>query len=103
MTDLVPAEVFHPSIFIKDELAERGWNLDMLAMRMGPEFGVNRLSLDLYLDVGPTEPNLLLGEITSKALGHAFGVSPDFFLNLHKSWRDKQGNLSTDEKTNGGI
>ena len=91
MTDLhlierKSAEVFHPSVYIKDELEARGWTLDMLAMRMGPEFGINRLSLDFYFEFGPTEPNMRIGEVSAKALGRAFGVSPQFFLNMEKEW-----------------
>ena len=56
--DRTPAEVFHPSVFIEDELKARGWTRDMLAMRMGPEFGIHRLSLDFYLDCCPTEPDM---------------------------------------------
>ncbi|MHC5536846.1 hypothetical protein ACYOEI_01070 [Singulisphaera rosea] len=81
-----PAEVFHPSVFIKDELEARGWTLDMLAMRMGPEFGINRLSLDLYIEVGPTEPGMRIGDLSAEALGRAFDVSPEFFLNLEAAW-----------------
>lgn len=81
-------DIPHPSFFIQEELDARGWTLDILAMRMGPEFGFNRLSLDMYFDVGPTEPNLLLGDVTSKQLGRAFNVSSEFFLKLHQRWRE---------------
>jgi len=76
----------HPSVFIAEELAARGWTLDMLAMRMGPEFGVNRLSLDLYFEVGPTDQNLRIGDISANALARALSVSPEYFLNLERAW-----------------
>ena len=89
MTQTTP-EHPHPSVFIREELEARGWTMDTLAVRMGPESGVNRLSMDLYFEVGPTEPSFLLGNLTAKQLGKAFGVSPDFFLNLHRAWLDAQ-------------
>jgi hypothetical protein len=57
-----PAEVFHPPVFIKEELAARGWTLDMLTFRMGPESGKNRLVFDLYLELGSTKSNMRIGE-----------------------------------------
>ena len=62
----------------------------MLAMRMGPEFGINRLSLDLYLQVGPTEPSMRIGNESAKALGRAFGVTPEFLLSIEKAWLEAQ-------------
>lgn len=83
-----PAIAFHPSVFIKDELEARGWTLDMLAMRMGPEFGIHRLALDFYLELGPSEPTIRIGKESAEAFGRAFGVSPQFFLNLERAWLD---------------
>lgn len=86
----LPAEVFHPSEFIEDELAARGWTLDVLAERMasggldGPE--VNLLSLRIYRDVGPKEPKIRLGGRTAAALGRALGVEAAFLLELEARW-----------------
>jgi len=82
----IPAECFHPSEYIQDELDARGWTLDDLATRMGGDRALNRLSLSLYFTVGPGEPDLLLGDCID--LQRAFGVSAQFFRNLEKSWRD---------------
>lgn len=82
----VPAEVFHPSVFILEEMDERGWDRDMVAMRMSPEFGKNRLTLDLYLDLGPEKTNMRLGEKTTTALARAFGTSAEFWTNLEAAW-----------------
>ncbi len=80
----ISAEVFHPSEFIIDEMEARGWDLDELARRMGGDFAINRLSLDLYFIVGPKEPDLLIGDGEDFAL--AFGVSAEFFRNLEAAW-----------------
>jgi len=83
----MPKPIPHPSVFIKEEMAARGWTLDMLAMRMGPEFGVHRLALDCYFEIGPTAPNMMIGEESAKALGRAFGIEPQVFINLCEQWR----------------
>jgi plasmid maintenance system antidote protein VapI len=90
LTDRKPAEVVHPSVIIKDELHARGWSLDELAVLMGDDPRINRLALDLYLEEGPRERNLRIGDFSSKQLGRAFGVSPDFFFNLEKAWLEAQ-------------
>lgn len=80
------AEAFHPSQYIRDELEARGWSLDDLALRMGGDFGVNRLALDFYFELGPTEPDMRIGLQSAAQLGIAFSVSPALFLNLEKAW-----------------
>ena len=77
----------HPSVFIQYELAARGWTRSDLAVRMGGDAKLNRLTIDMYFDVGPNEPNLLLGEETARQLSRAFGVSAAFFLRLHAAWQ----------------
>jgi plasmid maintenance system antidote protein VapI len=83
-----PIALHHPSVFIKEECEARGWSLDMLAMRMGPDFGHHRLALDMSLEIGPSHANMVVGERSAKALGRAFGIDPQFFLNLCKQWRE---------------
>lgn len=74
---------------ISEELAARGWDLDRLAVEMGRyDIGVNRLTLDMIMKCGD-DAGLLLGEAAATRLGHAFGVSAEFFLNLDKARRDE--------------
>lgn len=82
-----PAEAFHPSEFIAEELEARGWSQHDLAARMAGDPAVNFLTLDTYRLVGPTDPRMRLGKRTAIALGEAFGVSADLFLNLEAAWR----------------
>lgn len=81
----------HPSEFIAEELMARGWSADDLALRMSDgtdhDYGVCRLALDFYDIVGPDEPKMFIGDITSTKLGKAFGCSPGFFVALEDAWR----------------
>ena len=80
----MPAEVFHPSEFILEEMAARGWELDDLAARMGGDPGRNELVAGLYLTC--RLPGLRIGDKTAAAFGRAFGVEPQLFLNLEAAW-----------------
>jgi len=81
----------HPSEFIAEELIARGWSADDLALRMSDgtdhDFGVCRVALDFYDEIGPGEPKMYMGDITGGKLGKAFGVSPGYFLALEEKWR----------------
>ena len=84
-TERRPAEAFHPSVFICEEMEARGWDRWDLAHRMGGDPATNRLSIDLYLEVGPREPNLLIGD--GEDFARAFGTSAEFWRNLETAWR----------------
>ena len=77
----------HPSTFIAEEMEARGWDRIHLAARMGGEVGMNLLCIDMYFIVGPTQANMRLGQDTAKQFSAAFGISPEYFLNLEKAWR----------------
>lgn len=84
------AECWHPSVFISEELAVRGWTLRDLVFRMRrydseSDWAHNMLAVEMYMAVH--DPNLLLGEEMARDLGAAFDVNPRTFLNLHESWR----------------
>jgi plasmid maintenance system antidote protein VapI len=93
MLERIPAESFHPSVFINDELKERGWSLRDLVFRMRrykseKDWAVNMLAFEMYMTVH--EPDIILGEEMAHDLGTAFNVSPALFLKLHESWRSTQ-------------
>jgi plasmid maintenance system antidote protein VapI len=82
----IPAECWHPSVFMQEEMDARGWTRDDLATEMRcPNWGVTRLSLDLYFEAGPVEPDMLLGD--GEDFARAFGTSAEFWLNLEAAWR----------------
>jgi plasmid maintenance system antidote protein VapI len=78
-----PAEAFHPSTFILEEMAARGWTLDDLAGRMGCDRATIRAALDLYISV--QSPRVLLGK-TADALSLTFGVPADHFARLERDY-----------------
>lgn len=80
------AVAFHPSEFIAEEMQARGWGRDDLARHMGGDFSETRMSLEFYLEVGPTQRGIRVGQHTAMQLAVAFGTSPDLWLNLEASW-----------------
>lgn len=79
----IPAEVFPPGVYIKDEMKARGWTEDDLLARI-PGM-LDRLAVQLITNV--ENKNLIMDPATATALGKAFDVSPQFFLNLDAAWR----------------
>jgi hypothetical protein len=79
----------HPSHYIQEEMDARGWTRDRLATAMmskgdGEDWEIHRLAIDLYFEVGPTDPCLLIDE---DSFARAFGVSEGLFLNLQAAWQ----------------
>ena len=83
MTERIPAEAFHPSEYILDEIEARGWTKDELISRLEKERGFKSAVFDLYLG---GSPGIEIGADGSARLGRVFGVHPDFFLNLERAW-----------------
>jgi hypothetical protein len=85
-----PAEAFHPSVFITEEMEARGWDRQDLVARMGGDAFAQSLALAMYLDLGPDEPGIRLGDMADD-IGQAFGVSGDIFTGLERYWLDWKG------------
>lgn len=81
-------EPVHPSELIADELEKRGWCRLDLARRMGGNdpVAVNLLALDLYCEIGPTEPDMRLGQVAAGRIAAGFETSPEYWLNLEAAW-----------------
>jgi HTH-type transcriptional regulator / antitoxin HigA len=74
----VPAEVFPPGEFVRDELEARGWTQADLAVILNkPLPAVNEII---------TGKKAITPE-TAKALGDVFDVDPQYWLNLENSYR----------------
>jgi HTH-type transcriptional regulator/antitoxin HigA len=75
---ITPAEVFPPGETIRQEMEDRGWSqADLAAILRRPVQAVNEI-LSGKKAVTPE---------TAKALGAAFGVSPEFWLKLEGMYR----------------
>lgn len=87
MDTRIPAEVFPPGAFIKEELEERGWTQDDLAK-----------ILDKPL---PTMNQILNGKRavipdTALRLAAAFDTSAEFWMNLESAWQLRQATQPSD-------
>ncbi|WGR74359.1 MULTISPECIES: hypothetical protein [unclassified Bradyrhizobium] len=85
----IPAEVFPLAEFLGEEMIERGWNTDDLAIRIGGNENMiarNMLALMLLLSV--QREGLLIGDSMLDSLTEAFEVDPQFFRNLDTAWRE---------------
>lgn len=80
----------HPSEVIVEEMTARSWSAEDLAVRMSDgtdeDYGICRLALDFYDEIGPDNTCMRLGAETAAKLGKAFDVSPQFFINLESAW-----------------
>jgi addiction module HigA family antidote len=78
MSRRIPAEVFPPGEFIRDELEARGWTQTDLAEILGrPLKAVSEIL---------TGKRAITPE-TATGLGEAFGVDPQFWMNLESAYR----------------
>ncbi len=78
---LIPAEVFPPGEFIREELEARGWTQRDLAEILGrPIQAVNEI----------LSGKKVITPETAKELAAAFGTSPELFLNLENAYRLSQ-------------
>ena len=86
MIERMPAQSFHLSTILQDELTARGWTLGDLAYRMGPEseYGINRLKLDLIWSVH--DVRCFAGDSTLGKISTALGVPFEYLKNLESAW-----------------
>src|SRR5712692_4355562 len=78
MSERIPAEVFPPGEFIKEELEARGWTQADLAEILGRSA---RLVSEIVGGKRAISPE------TAKGLGDAFGTSAQFWMNLESAYQ----------------
>jgi HTH-type transcriptional regulator / antitoxin HigA len=78
VSERIPAEVFPPGEYIKEELEERGWTQNDLAEVLGRPI---QLVNEVILDKRGVTPE------TAKGLAAAFGTSAQLWLNLDAAWQ----------------
>lgn len=74
-----PAEAFHPSVFLQEEIAARGWSVKTV----GEKSGLGRPNIEALM-AKKRGINLLMAH----GLAIAFDTSRDVWLNLQKQWDD---------------
>lgn len=78
MTQRIPAEIFPPGEFIREELATRGWDQSDLAEILG---SYPRMVSEIVTGKRAITPE------TAKKLAAAFGTTPELWMNLEGSYR----------------
>ena len=80
-TQQIPAEVFPPGEFIRDEIEERGWTQEDLAEILGRPL---RLVNEIIMGKRGITPE------TANGIAAAFGTSAQFWMNLESMYRLSQ-------------
>jgi hypothetical protein len=92
MTKRTPAEAFHLSEFLQEEMDARGWDRTDVYERLGYD-KTDCCAFDLLMDVH--DKNMLMGEREDQALRDVFGVGdPGFFIRLYDAWRTHPSTVS---------
>ncbi len=82
MNERMPAEVFPPCVFIKEELEERGWSKESLAREM--DCSVVRVEEIL---ANKRRVTLMIAHM----LSNAFGTGATFWLNIQSAYDSHKG------------
>ena len=77
----MPAEVFPPGEYIKDEIEERGWTQEELAEILGSP-------VQLVNEIIAGKRSITVE--TAKGLSTVFGTSAQFWMNLESMYRSSQ-------------
>lgn len=89
MTAHTPVEVFPLAEMLADEMIERGWQTEDVALAMGPQteeqFAKDLLAVNLLMCV--QKDKLLIGDRLFAGLAKAFGVDEQYLRNLDQAWR----------------
>lgn len=81
----------HPSVYILEEMAARGWSTTILALAMPGNSSANYAAMVVYLTIGPNDPSVRISKETAVALAQAFDVAPELFTNLERAWLRAHG------------
>lgn len=84
-----PAECFPVGDYLLEEMQARGWSSADLAARMGKdekERSIYEIEIDVIVYLSHRD-DLAFGPETARALGEAFDVSPEYWLNLQSAYK----------------
>ncbi len=82
-TARLPAELFPPAVFIREEMEVRGWSIETLAEKSQ----IKRQKIEEILS-----ENYPVTPIYAMCLANAFGTSKEFWLNLQRAWNGRCSN-----------
>lgn len=92
--EFVPAEAFHPSVTIREEMDARDWTLRELCQRMGGDYVTQRCGMEMYLYCGEST-GIRLGDDGARDLERAFGISAEFWTTTEATWRRWKDNQAS--------
>ena len=78
---MVPIEVWPLASHLAEEMEHRGWTAVDVAKRMPGDYAHNIGIINLVLAV--QTDNMIIDHRTTEPIARAFGVSTEFFQNLH--------------------
>jgi len=82
-----PAEVFPLAEYLCEEMIERGWTTDDVAVRMLTTRGAGMDAFIVAAVLSVHKDSLVIDDETFDGLARAFGVSGELFRNLDAAWR----------------
>jgi plasmid maintenance system antidote protein VapI len=77
-------EVWPLATYLAEEMQARGWTDKDVAKRIPGDYTHNLLFVGLTLTI--QDEKMILTDQSAKVLADAFGTSPEYIKNLHKSW-----------------
>lgn len=87
----VPAETFPLSMYLREEMDERGWGINDMVAHMGGRPHGNELPLrHLSLRLCLSDNDVILDEKTAALISTALGTSAEYWLNLDKARRENK-------------
>lgn len=78
--------VFPVGVFIQDELDARGWSISDIAFRMGGDYNVTKLAIEMTIALAD-DATIFLGGAMAEQLARAFGTSASLWIRLDEQFR----------------
>ncbi|ADJ22975.1 hypothetical protein Hden_1161 [Hyphomicrobium denitrificans ATCC 51888] len=85
---MTPAEVFPLAQYLAEEMEARNWTCSDVAKRMQTPSGYSLDCFRIEILLAVQDEHLIIDDELIAGLARAFGVSNEFFRNLHQIWLD---------------
>ena len=92
-------EAFPLSEYLVEEMISRDWTTVDVALRMGSrkDYQFNKIMIDLIVVISPIREKFIIRDEVFHDLAKAFGVSDQFFKNIHNEWLSSPDNRAAFE------